>query len=210
MFFRFCADAGWIKKNPVASLKAPKVDTPQVLPFADGDVTKILKACNTHPMPTRGKQLKALALLMLHTGLRIGDAATLSVERIHKRDLKLRTTKSGTDVEIPLHADVLSALRNVPTTNGYYFWDGESNRISLVKLWDAAFLRLFKRAGIVGGHPHRFRHTLAARMLQKGVSINSVAALLGHRRTAITEKHYSAWIPERQELLKKEVRNAWS
>jgi integrase len=123
--------------------------------------------------------------------------------------LKLRTTKTGTDVEVPLHPDVVAALGKLAAASGYYFWDGLSNQQTLVKLWDAAFMRLFKRAGIAAGHCHRFRHTFATRLLQKGISMENLATLLGHRDTKITQRHYAAWVPGRQAMLKKEIAKTW-
>jgi integrase len=161
----------------------------------DSETEKILKACDAHSIPSRGRELRALTLLMLRTGIRIGDAVTLSKDRIQKGMLKLRTTKTGTDVEVPLHPDVVAALGKLAAASGYYFWDGLSNQQTLVKLWDAAFMRLFKRAGIAAGHCHRFRHTFATRLLQKGISMESLATLLGHRDTKITQRHYAAWVP---------------
>jgi site-specific recombinase XerD len=34
-FFRFCHDSGWIKDNPARTIKPPKIDDVQVLPFSD-------------------------------------------------------------------------------------------------------------------------------------------------------------------------------
>jgi integrase/recombinase XerD len=207
-FFRFCADSGWLRTNPAKLLKPPKVEAPQVLPFSDQEMKKIFAACSSHRDKKRGALIRALALLMYHTGIRIGDAVTLSRDRIHNGILTLRTTKTGASVRIPLHADVLTALKKLPERE-FYFWNGESNRVSLVKRWDETFARLFKKAGIVGGHPHRFRHTFAVRALQHNVSMENLAMLLGHKSLRITEKFYSAWALRRQEMLEQEVRRTW-
>ena len=59
------------------------------------------------------------------------------------------------------------------------------------------------------GHPHQFRHTFAKRLLIAGVPVGTVAILLGHRKVAITEKHYSRWITERQAIVDAAVRGSW-
>jgi len=53
------------------------------------------------------------------------------------------------------------------------------------------------------------RHAFAINLLLAGVSIESVAVLLGHRSIRITEKHYSQWVKGRQEKLNEDVRKAW-
>jgi integrase/recombinase XerD len=207
-FFRFCHDSDWLKSNPAKSIKPPKSDSPPVLPFADADMKKILGACPTHREPTRAVQLRAIVLLMRYSGLRIGDAVTLARDRIQNGVLELRTAKSGTKVRVPLPPAVLDALQNIPRVNDYYFWTGVSKRKTITNDWEAVFQQLFERAGIAG-HSHRLRHTFAASLLQKGVSLENVSQLLGHQSIRITEKTYASWIAGRQEHLDAAVRKTW-
>ena len=69
--------------------------------------------------------------------------------------------------------------------------------------------RLFEIAGVNDGHCHRFRDTFATTLLEKGVSTETVAALLGHSDIRITQKHYSPWIQSRQLNLEESVRKIW-
>jgi integrase/recombinase XerD len=172
------------------------------------EINKILKACDSHPMPARAVQLRALVLLMRHSGLRIGDACTLNRDRIHKGTLELYTAKGGTKVRMPLAPAVLEALDRIPKTNDFYFWSGASKRETGIKVWENTFNKMFDRAGIEG-HSHRLRHTFAASLLQKGVSMENVSKLLGHRSIKITEKYYASWVAGRQEHLEEEVRRTW-
>jgi integrase len=78
-FFKFCLDSDWIAKNPAKAIKAGRVEEAEVLPFTDKEIEKILKACDT--FNGNGQRIKALTQLMLRTGLRIGDASTISRDR---------------------------------------------------------------------------------------------------------------------------------
>jgi integrase len=82
----------------------------------------------------------------------------------------------------------------------------------MVKSWDRVFQKVFTTAklAIKGGHPHRFRDTFAVSLLLKGVSIEIVSKLLGHRSIKVTERHYSPWVKARQDQLETEVRRIWS
>ena len=62
----------------------------------------------------------------------------------------------------------------------------------------------------IAGHPHRFRHTFAKNLLVNGVSLETVSLLLGHKRLAITEKHYSRFVPERQAAIEARVKKSWA
>jgi len=43
----------------------------------------------------------------------------------------------------------------------YWFWTNKCTLKTAVSKWQFRMLKLFRAAGIVGGHPHRFRHTFA-------------------------------------------------
>ncbi len=216
-FFQFCWEAGWISENPATKLKAPKTSTPPTLPFNDDEVSRIIAACSLYSANYGGTghanahRLRALVLLLLNSGLRIRDAVTLSRERIDdKGNLFLHTAKTGVPVKLPLPSTVIEALSGVVgTSSQYFFWTGESKPKSAVGDWQRSLRKLFRLASIFHGHPHRFRHTFAARLLQAGAGLENVSRLLGHQSTRITEKYYASWIKERQEQLEADVRRTW-
>jgi integrase/recombinase XerD len=207
-FFRFCHDSGWIKENPARTIRAPKINDPPVLPFSPAEMKKILAACDSHPSPERALRLRALVLLMRHSGLRIGDACTLARNRIHNGLLEIYTAKSGTKVRLPLNPRAIDALSKIPAGGTYYFWSGESKPKTCINVWEETFMKMFQRAGIEG-HSHRLRHTFAVGLLQKGVSMENVSMLMGHRSIKITERYYASWVAGRQQHLEDEVRRSW-
>jgi integrase len=108
---------------------------------------------------------------------------------------------------------VVARLTAVPNDNErFFFYDGTSQRESMVKSWDRVFQKVFAKADPVinGGHPHRFRDTFAVSLLLKGVSLDIVSKLLGHRSIKVTERHYSPWVKARQDQLETEVRRIWT
>jgi integrase len=68
---------------------------------------------------------------------------------------------------------------------------------------------LFELAGVKDGHAHRFRDTFATSLLLKGVPLETVSELLGHRSTKVTEQSYSPWVKARQDKLEEAVRATW-
>lgn len=79
-----------------------------------------------------------------------------------------------------------------------------------MKVWEATFHTLFAKAQIEGGRVHRFRDTFAVRLLENGVSIETVSVLLGHASVATTLKYYRPWVRSLQEHLEREVSRAWT
>jgi len=215
-FFRFAQANGWITEHPAAKLEKQTTRHPQVLPFTREEWLRILAACDAYgdnygrTGQENARRLRALALLLRYSGLRIGDAVSLPRERIADGKLFLYTAKTGVPVWCPLPDAVVQALDAVRgTSQKYLFWTGQGKLKSAVGDWQRSLAKLLALAKVLNGHAHRFRHTFAIELLLAGVPIERVSVLLGHSSTRITEKHYSAWVRARQEQLEADVRRSW-
>ncbi len=219
-FFRFCFESAWVPSNPAAKMKPPRTSEPPTAPFTPDELTRIMAALDSYPDKLNRVRLRALVLLLRHSGLRLGDAVTLAKDRIEiirdsrgsisEGKLFLYTAKTGTPVYCPLPAFVVTALEAIPTSSRFYFWNGDSERKGLVgSTWWRPLNRLFKLAGVTDGHAHRFRDTFAVTLLLAGVPMDRVSILLGHSSIKVTEKHYAPWVKARQEQLESDVRRTW-
>jgi hypothetical protein len=148
--------------------------------------------------------------LLLRLSLRIRDVVTLRKDHIQNNKLYLRTAKTGTKVYCPLPPTVTDALDAVPAEGKHFFWSGSSKPKSAVGDFQRSLRRLFDLAKMPHVHAHLFRHTYATDLLTAGTSMETVAALLGHSSTKVTEKSYSHWVKGRQESLETAVKNAWT
>jgi integrase/recombinase XerD len=209
-FLRFCNVSGWIASNPALALKPAKTVDKQIVPITKDEFTKILNACDTYPDKTNRIRLRAVVLVMRYTGLRIRDVVTLRKDHIKHGKLFLRTAKTGTAVFCPLPPEAIEALKAIKADGEYYFWSGTSKPKSAVGDYQRALRTLFDNAKTPRVHAHLFRHTFATELLTAGNSLETVAALLGHSSTKITEKSYSHWVKGRQEKLEEAVKSSWA
>jgi integrase/recombinase XerD len=209
-FLRFCNVSGWIFTNPAMALKPAKTVDRQIVPITKAEFTAILKACDTYPDKQNRVRLRAMVLMMRYSGLRIRDVVTLRKDHIKDGKLFLRTAKTGTDVFCPLPPEAIDALKAIKADGEYYFWSGKSKPKSAVGDYQRALRTLFDNAKTPRVHAHLFRHTFATELLTAGNSLETVAALLGHSSTKITERSYSHWVKGRQEKLEEAVRNSWA
>ena len=213
-FFRFCVESKWLSENPARAVKPPKVTQSPTLPFEQEDWTTLVNACDR--ISTRGPyregnrtRMKAMLLLLRHSGLRIRDAATLQRDRIRSGKLFLYTQKTGTPVYVPLPPAVLDALADIPNVSDtYFFWSGKGDPKTTVADWQRGFRRLCQIAE-VQGHFHMIRDTAAVAWLAKGIPLDTVSILLGHSSIRITEKHYAPWVKSRQDMLEAAVMKTW-
>src|SRR5687767_7297169 len=77
-FLRFCEESEWIQRNPAKAIKPPKVTHRPTLPFEEHDVDRALEAADElAAWGSFGPKLRAMVLLLQHSGLRLQDAACL-------------------------------------------------------------------------------------------------------------------------------------
>ena len=99
-FFRFAQKRDWVTKNPASDLKAPRVTLCPTMPYTRDEMIRILAAITRYrdEFPPRGKEnalrIRALVLLLRYSGMRIGDAVSLSSDRINLHRLFLYTAKT--------------------------------------------------------------------------------------------------------------------
>ena len=213
---RFLLDRGWWKENLALKLKRPRVTAPPTLPYKPDEIAALLEGCalftdwHGNTDQDNAHRLRVFLLFLRYTGLRIGDAASCPVDRLTGNRLFLYTQKTGVPVYVPLPPFVVQALDGCPRkSERYWFWTGVGSKDTLGGNWRRAFRRLCKIAGVQGGHPHRFRDTLAVELLLQGVPMERVSILLGHSSVKITERHYAPWVQARQTQLEADLARVW-
>jgi len=217
-FFRFCASRKWISANPAKELKAPRNVKPnEVVPYTLQEESKILGACDQigggryNRSGARYEQLRARAMIMLlrHTALRVSDVCTLRRDAVSWDSeqgtwrVLLYTQKTGDPVFLPipeslkLVLDALPAPRNAAQDCPHYFWNGVTSRRAVVGIAERTLSAVFRKSGVEDAHAHRYRHTLATRLLEQGATFEEVADILGNS-PAVVRKHYGKWSKGRQ------------
>ena len=209
-FLNFAHNAGWIAKAP--RLSPIKIESEETLPLTDAEYTKLLKH-------SEGK-VRTLIQLMRWSGLAIRDAALLRREDLivdgDSFKIVRERTKTGADLYLPIPPFVGQELRAVLNGNPeFVFWDRQtagSSEYVAANNWGKRVSDVFKAAGIsCDGHmvSHRLRDTYAVDLLQKGVPLEHVSKLLGHKSVTTTERHYAKWVKGRQDLLDRVVSATW-
>jgi site-specific recombinase XerD len=217
-FLHFCVSRKWISINPATELKAPRNLKPnEVVPYTLQEESQILAACDQigggkyNRSGAHYEQLRARAMIMLlrHTALRVSDVCTLRKDAVswHPKEntwrVFLYTQKTGDPVFLPipeslkLVLDALPPPRNSAQDCPYYFWNGNSSRRAVVGIAERTLAAVFKKSGVKDAHAHRYRHTLATRLLEQGATFEQVADILGNS-PAVVRKHYGKWSKGRQ------------
>ncbi len=129
----------------------------------------------------------AVVQLLLNTGLRLHEVAALELGdvQVSERSGKVvvRQGKGQKHRELPLNAPARQALQAYlaarPQGGSQAFFTGQRGEGVQAKTVRRAVQRFAKPAG-VAATPHILRHTFAKNLVNKGVSLEKVAALMGH------------------------------
>ena len=131
-------------------------------------------------------------LLALHTGQREGDLLRLTWSAYDGQAIRLRQSKAGRHVRIPVTAELKAALDatrrvavTICATSRRQTWTGDGFRASFTKAKDAA--------GIKGRTFHDLRGTAVTRLAVAGCTVPEIATITGHDLKAvetILSKHY--------------------
>jgi integrase/recombinase XerD len=148
-----------------------------------------MRAAAAEPDPLR----RLVVELLARTGLRVSELCDLAVDAVtligEGHWLKVPLGKLGNDRYIPLHPQLVELIvdylaRRGSDTSGRLLSKASRplDRHMVTRILD----RMATAAGIGHVHPHQLRHTLATQAINRGMSLEAIAALLGHRWMRMT------------------------
>ena len=128
--------------------------------------------------------------VLLHTGLRVGDAIKVRRGDIKDNVLRWVTNKTSTPVVIPLHKELIHELSLPMDVESVYLLASVKGRpFKLVTSINHGIVREFKRLGIDNAPPiHGLRKNAVMRLLEAGCEVDDVHAVTGQSREMIA--HY--------------------
>ena len=194
LFIQALHEWGWPEapaRQLVFASDRPALDYPLPRFLDDDQAAALLRAARQSPdLFTR-----VCVETLLRTGLRKGELVRLQVDSVVQIGeafwLHVPLGKLHTDRYIPLHSDVKALLdewlaqrpRGLRTNDLFVIY----GRRATVERVDLAVKRAARAAGLDERvTPHRLRHTLATQAINRGMSLEAIAALLGHRSLTMT------------------------
>jgi integrase/recombinase XerD len=186
--------------NIAREIPAPKYTTKAIIPFTQSEIKSMLAACEYTAAAQTGKRKayqqrrptalrdKTLVMLLLDTGLRIGE-----VSRLRRNDLDI----TGQLVIRPMGRGLKTAGRSVYVGKACmrqlwrYLTTHESEYI-FCDMSLGAMKEVIQYLGDrthIHAHPHKFRHTFAIEYLRNGGDVFTLQRLLGHKSLEMVNKY---------------------
>ncbi|MDO5737580.1 MAG: tyrosine-type recombinase/integrase [Propionibacteriaceae bacterium] len=179
---------------------------PTRVPMFPGDVPKqhhaLPKALDDHTAArlltaaqNDKRQLVGLSVeFLLRTGLRVGEYTALAADAIvligDTHWLHVPVGKLHEDRYLPLHprlVELVTAYRTTHVPGDHQLLLPRENGKALDR---HTVTRFINKAGAAAGlghiHPHQLRHTLATQAINRGMSLEAIAAMLGHKSMDMT------------------------
>jgi len=157
----------------------------------------------------------ALIMLMLHTGLRISEVATLDIDDLSLLDrgseLIVRHGKGDKVRHVPLNKEVRKALGTYlgSRAQGPVFLSqrGQGSHRLTVSGIRQVVEKYAYLSKILELHPHVLRHTFAKNLLDVGINMSVVAELLGHENLNTTAQYTRPSSQDKAQAVEKLVLN---
>jgi site-specific recombinase XerD len=178
------------RRVPVLTGDIPKADEPLPRFLDDPTAAKFMAALAVEP----NRRRRLIVELLARTGMRVGELGGLRDDAMYRLGdtwwLRIPLGKLHNDRTVPLHPMLVGLI------NDYRTWRGPTASGLLVERddhqpMDARTIyrhvtAVARRAGVGHVHPHALRHTLATQCINRGMSLEAIAALLGHRSPRMT------------------------
>ena len=184
-FFAWLEDEDYIMKSPVRRIHKVKATQTVKETYTDEELEEMRDACI---------EIRDLAMVdfLSSTGVRVGELVNLDRVDIDMQERSCVVLgKGGKEREVYFDARTKIHLQN-------YLNSRTDNNpalfVSLLRPYDRLKIsgveirlrELGKRINIKKIHPHKFRRTMATKAIDKGMPIEQVQVLLGHRKIDTT------------------------
>jgi site-specific recombinase XerD len=188
-FGNWCAVEELASAGGFRALRRPKVPHRLIAPFSDPELRSLLAVAS--------ERERALSLVLLDTGLRLSELASLRVGDVRPDGTLHVMGKGAKERIVPIGASARRALVRYLATRtavaaGDPLFCGRWGRALTARGIQLAIARLGRRAAVgTRCSPHTFRHTFARGYLVNGGDVFSLQQILGHTTLDMVRRYVS-------------------
>ena len=175
-----------LKNDITINIKRPKRERKLPVVLSKEEVKLLIDSCEV-------RKSKLMISLLYATGMRVSELVNLKVNNLifEEKIGFLRQAKGRKDriFNIPefLFNDLREQAENQKNLNEEHLFTGSNGSLSQRNI-QKIVSNLAKKAGIKKEvHPHTLRHSFATHLLENGIDIRYIQALLGHSSISTTE-----------------------
>lgn len=183
-FFKWLAAEDLIMRNPCAALAQIKYRKTVKKPYSATEIERLREACTN---------IRDLALVdfLYSTGCRVSEVSRLDISDVDFDRMECVVIGKGNKERIVYLSPVAGMhlqeylQQRKDALEALFVGKGEK-RLEKSGI-EAVLKKIGRAAGVENVHPHRYRRTLATNLLDRGMNIQDVAAILGHADLKTTQ-----------------------
>ncbi len=187
-FFRWATDEGYCDKNSASKLKEPRLGNYIPKAFSDEEIELLREACKT-------KLENSLTSFLFATGCRAGEIYKLNKTDINWENRSCIVNGKG-DKEREVYFDIRTKLwlkwyieSRKDDNPALFVTQRMPHRLS-IDMIRYVVKRVGRRAGMnIDVFTHRYRHSFAGHMLNRGCPLEAVQDQLGHADIKSTRRY---------------------
>ncbi len=196
-FFRYLVREGYLEKNPLASIRNPKLEKKLPIVMEEGEVARLLESPEDD---LSGRRDRAILETLYSTGMRVSELIQLEMDKVDFISGVCKVFGKGSKERLcPIGDRALRSIRNylelrdneMPGRHKAIFLNHSENKKgsrltdrSVRRVLDIYIEKTSRREKV---SPHTLRHSFATHLLNRGADLKSVQELLGHENLSTTQ-----------------------
>ena len=190
-FYKFLENEELIIINPIKAIPSIKQPTKVRRAFTDEEVEKMRDVLSK----TKNYRNISIFEMLISSGIRVGELTNLKIDDISLVECKGVCLGKGNKQRIFYFSErtklaLLTYLNNRTDKNEWLFVHNNKPYHQLgISGVETMIREVGQKAKVKNVHPHRFRRTLATRLIRKGMEIDQVSKILGHESIGITQRY---------------------
>jgi len=184
-FFSWLEDEEYLIKSPIRRIHKVKTTSSIKDTYSDEDLEKMRDSCEE-------KRDLALIDMLASTGMRVGELVLLNQSDIDFNERECKVLGKGNkerivyfDARTKIHLQDYLDSRSDDCEALFVTLRAPHSRLTIGGV-ESRVREIGKRLNIDKVHPHKFRRTLATKAIDKGMPIEQLQQLLGHKRIDTT------------------------
>ena len=184
-YFTWLEDEDYILKSPIRRIHKIKTGFTVKQIYSDEDLEKMRDGCN-NPRDL------ALIDMLASTGIRVGELVRLNKEDINFAERECKVLGKGNkerivyfDARTKVHLEMYLSTRKYKNDALFVSLNSPFERLSIGAV-ESRVKKIGNQLNLGRVHPHKFRRSLATNAIDKGMPIEQLQVLLGHKRIDTT------------------------
>ena len=190
-FYGYLENEELILINPIKAIPHIKETKKVKKAFTDDEVERMRRVLYN------ANNLRDIAIfeMLISSGLRISELLSLKIDDVSLVDCKGVCLGKGNKQRVFYFSEkaklsIMEYLSHRKDNVPFLFVGAYAPHNQLGVFGAETMIRkIGKKAGVDNVHPHRFRRTLATRLIRKGMEIDQVSKILGHESVSITQRY---------------------